>query len=122
MERLMPSILQNLRETNRRMGEWLDNIAAERGQPAVPTSEQMAAVLSELLRTGGWLRAQPLPQKADDPELHRELEQYRRHVQRLSELLPSIHAQLLAERARLEAQRARVRAAGEWARASRQTL
>ncbi len=118
----MPSLLQNLSETNRRMGEWLENMVDRNGQACVPSAEQMATVLSELLRTGAWLRAQPLPQQADDPELYRELQQYREYMQRLSALLPSIHSQLLAERARLEAQRARVRAAGEWARASRQTL
>jgi hypothetical protein len=118
----MPSLLLNLRETNRRMGCWLDTIGRETGEPCAPSPEQMSAVLSELLRTGGWLRAQPLPQQAGDPELSRELRQYRSHVQRLSEVLPSIHRQLLAERARLEAQRAQVLAAGEWARASRQTL
>jgi hypothetical protein len=43
-------------------------------------------------------------------------------MERLRDLLPSIHAQLLAERARIEAERARLRAASEWACASRQTL
>jgi len=118
----MPSLLHNLRETNRRMSYWLDDMDARQEQPAVATSDQMAAMLTELLRTGGYLRSECLPQKADAPELHEELEEYRQHVRRLSELLPSIHSQLLAERARLESQRARVRAAAEWVRASRQTL
>lgn len=118
----MPSLLQNLRDTNQRMGHWLDTIVGEQGEPCAPSPEQMSAVLSELLRTGGWLRAQPLPQQDDGSELNREWQQYRRHVERLHEILPAIHRQLLAERARLEAQRAQVRAAGEWARASRQTL
>jgi hypothetical protein len=92
----------------------------------------MAALLSELLRAGAALRAEPIPAKgkgngndngnSNDPELDSELELYRRNVERLRDLLPSIHRQLLAERARLEAQRARVRSAAEWARASRQTL
>jgi hypothetical protein len=118
----MPSLLHNLRQTNRRMSYWLDNLASRHGQSFAATPEQMGGVLSELLRTGQWLRAEPLPPKVDDPELRGELDQYRRHVERLNALLPSIHSGLLAERARLESQRARVRAAAEWARASRQTL
>jgi hypothetical protein len=118
----MPSRSQNLRETNRRLLFWLDNIVARHEQTTVATPEQMAALLSELLQAGAGFRAQPIPAKGDDPELDGELDQYRRNVERLRDLLPSIHRQLLAERARLEAQRARVRSAAEWARASRQTL
>jgi len=129
---MMPSRSQNLRETNRRLLFWLDNIVARHEQTEVATPEQMAALLSELLRAGAALRAEPIPAKgkgngndngnSNDPELDSELELYRRNVERLRDLLPSIHRQLLAERARLEAQRARVRSAAEWARASRQTL
>ncbi len=125
----MPSLSQSLRETNHRLSFWLDSMVAARGQPALATPEHMAALLSELLRAGAELRAKPLTPGKDnpelsalDPELERELAEYRRHVERLRQLLPSIHTQLLAERARLEAQRARVRSAAEWARASRQTL
>jgi hypothetical protein len=82
----------------------------------------MAGLLSELLRAGMGLRAEPLPARGFDPELDEEIDQYRRHVEHLRDLLPSIHRQLLAERARLEAQRSRVQAAAAWARASRQTL
>jgi hypothetical protein len=113
---------QKLRDTNRRLHFLLDDLVASNGQPAVATPEHMAALLSELLGAGAELRAQPIPAKGDDPELDEELAQYRCNVERLRQLLPSIHSQLLVERARLEAQRAQVRSAAEWARASRQTL
>jgi hypothetical protein len=118
----MPSLLLNLRETNGRLSFWLDSIVAQHEQAAVATPEQMAGLLSELLRTGTWLRAEPLPARGADPELNLELERYRGNVERLQHLLPSIHSQLMAERARLEARRARVQCAAEWARASRQAL
>jgi hypothetical protein len=118
----MSFLLHNLRETNSRLSFWLDSIFGESGQPAVATPEQMAGLLSELLRAGSWLRAEPLPANDADPELNVELELYRSNVERLREILPSIHNQLLMERARLEAQRARVQSAAEWARASRQAL
>lgn len=118
----MLSRTENFRETNRRLGLLLDAMPAKPGPPAVVTPEHMAALLAELLRTGADLRAEPLPAMGSDPELDTELHEYRRHVERLRELLPSIHRQLLGERSRLEAQRTRVRSAAEWARASRQTL
>lgn len=118
----MSSLLDNMRDTNRRLGFWLDSIAASNGSPALAAQEYMAALLSELLRAGTGLRAEPLSLHSPDPELEKEIASYRCLVERLRELMPSIHSQLLAERDRLEVQRARVRSAAEWARASRQTL
>jgi hypothetical protein len=117
----MTSLLLNLRETNRRLSFWLDGMVTPREQP-VATPEQMAGLLSELLRAGTWLRAEPLPASTTDDDLNHELKRYRGNVERLRDLLPSLHHQLLAERARLEAQRVRVQSAAEWARASRQAL
>ncbi len=122
MTPLMLSRSSSLRETNHRLGSWLDRMIAEYGQRRVATPEEISSLLSELLRAGTELRAEPALAKGIDLELDRELGHYRRNVERLRDLLPSIHGQLLAERARLEAQRARVQSAAEWARASRQTL
>jgi hypothetical protein len=118
----MPSRVQTLRETNRRLPEWLDCVVARYEQAAVATPDQMSGLLSELLKAGEGLRAEPIPEKGVDPELDDELEKYRLNVERLQRMLPAIHSQLLVERARLEYQRARVQAAAEWARASRRTL
>ena len=116
-------LLQSLRETNQRLSLWFDAIAADSCWPAATSPvEPMAALLSELLRVGAALRAQPPTEKGVDLELDAELAKYRGQVERLRDLLPSIHRQLLAERARLEAQKARVQSAAQWARASRQTL
>ena len=118
----MSSLIHNLRETNRRLSFWLDGMVAPHGQPVVATPEQIAGLLSELLRAGTWLRAEPLPAPGTDSDLALELARYRGNVERLRDLMPWIHSQLLAERARLESQRARVQSAAEWARASRQAL
>jgi hypothetical protein len=97
-------------------------MCAQIGQPAVATPEQMAALLSELLSAGANLREHPIPPKGDDLELDQAIENYRCSVERLREILPLIHRQLLAERARIEAYRTRVNSAAAWASASRQTL
>jgi hypothetical protein len=118
----MSSRAQALRETNHRLPNWLDCIVARREQAAAVTPEQMSGLLSELMKAGEGLRAEPIPARGVDPELDEELEKYRLNVERLQRMLPAIHSQLLVERARLEYQRARVQAAAEWARASRETL
>jgi len=120
---MMPSLLENLRETNHRLHAGIESVVVPQyAQPAVPTPEQMAALLSELQRAGAGLRQEPVSVAGDDPALNAELEKYRCNVERLRDILPSIHDQLLAEQARIEGQRARVQSAAEWARASRQTL
>ncbi len=113
-------LAQNLHDTNHRLRFWLDSLVPDQAPPGGATPQQMAGLLSELLRAGEWLRA-GLPQERD-PELEAELGNYRRNVERLRELLPFIHALLLREKARLETERARVECAAEWARGSRRTL
>jgi len=116
-------LVQELRETNCRLSGWLDSLTLDRTQPFAParpaTPQQMAGLLSELMRAGGWLRVLP---KEREPELEQALSEYRRNVERLRQFLPAIHETLLKERARLEQQRARVESAAEWARRSRETL
>jgi hypothetical protein len=122
MERMMPSPLQTLRETNLRLRLQLTRMLPSSGEPAIASPDAISELLTELLHAGASLRADPLPETGTDSELDREREEYRRQLQRLRELLPSIHEQLLAERERVEEQRARVQSASQWAQASRQTL
>jgi len=117
----MSSLLQIMRDRNRRLSFCLDTLAAKPPREAV-TPKEMSALLSELLAAGAGFRSHPLPPEGNDQDLDRELAQYRRQVERLRDLLPSIHRALLTEKARIEAQRSRLRSATEWARASRQTL
>jgi hypothetical protein len=116
------ALADNLRETNRRLGFWLHSIATKNKQTSVVTPEIMAGLLSELLGAGVGLRAHALPAPGQDRELDSELEEYRRQVERLRDLLPVIQKQLLAERARIEGQRSRIQSVAQWVRASRQTL
>lgn len=117
---------QNLHECNARLSVWLNQLMAADGNdtPSHPcahraTPQQMSGLLSELMLAGGWLRSLP-GEKA--PELEQELAAYRSNVERLRSLMPSIHATLLSERARLERERGRMEAAAEWAQRSQQTF
>src|SRR5579863_5864396 len=120
-------LAQSLHECNSRLGFWLDSLLPAdlpgNGRPTLETHaaspEQMAGLLSELMRAGAGLRSLPTDQSR---ELENELSAYRKNVERLRELMPSIHATLLQERARLEKERGRLESAAQWARSSRQTL
>jgi hypothetical protein len=118
----MSSLSHNLHDTNSRLRSWFSSTFPAAGQSASITPESMAALLSELLRAGASLRVEPAPAPGHDPDLDTELALYRSYVERLRQLLPQLHRQLVAERAQIEAQRTRVQFAAEWARASRQTL
>jgi hypothetical protein len=111
-----------LRESNRQLRQSLDRVNVGCGDCRAASPEEINGLLSQLLQFGASLRAEALPAPGIDPEADAEIEQYRRNVERLRELLPAIHRQLLAERTRIEAQRARLATAEDWARASRQTL
>ena len=119
----LDELVCSLQESNQRLSYWLDCLVPCPGTlPAttrVASPEQMSGLLSELRRVGEYLKAMPARK---DRALEHELAQYRRHVERVRDVLPSIHAALLRERARLEQERARVDAAAQWARSSRQTL
>jgi hypothetical protein len=131
----LADLAQNFHGTNARLAGFLDSLLPDRDPSELPlnlpsgkpshlapraaTPQQMAGLLSELMRAGQWLRSLP---REKDATLELELSQYRRQVERLRSLLPSIHQTLLRERARLEQERVRVVSAGEWARRSRQTL
>ena len=131
-------LAQTLHETNARLRSWLEDLtlgrvacdgkasAAEPSaretsspEPCAATPEQMAGLLSELMRAGAALRL--LPRDAD-ALLDEELGEYRKNAERLRALMPSIHGALLRERARIEQERARVQTSGAWAQGSRQTL
>ncbi|MGB8061576.1 MAG: hypothetical protein WCF26_06765 [Candidatus Sulfotelmatobacter sp.] len=125
MERLMLDLTQgqfteNLRQTNRRLRFCLQGLAPDQAHPTSPTPQLISELLSELLRSGAWLRrGLPAPQ---GPQLRAELVEYRRNLECLQDRMPAIHSHLLAERARLEAERTRIESAVEWAQGSRQTL
>lgn len=113
----------NLHDVNGRLRAVLDSLSADPTQPnqspRAATPQQMSGLLSELMRAGQWLRTLPSDR---GPALEQELITYRKNVEHLRLVLPSIHNTLLRERARLEQERARVQSAAAWATGSRQTL
>ena len=111
-------LARDLREANQRL---VGRLQALSRAPALIPPEQMAGLLSELLRFAE-LRERLPDETQRTSQLQAELALYRRSVESLREVLPAIYTRLLAERSRIEAERSRLRAADEWARTSRQTL
>ena len=111
---------ENLHETNWRLRRYLQTLSPDEAQVAPPSPQLISELLSELLRSGEWLR-RGLPE-SQGPQLRAELDEYRQNLQCLRDRMPSIHSHLLAEKARLESERARIDSAAEWAQSSRQTL
>ncbi len=110
----------DVHEANSRLTFWLNSLVLSRADTPAVTPEQMAALLSELMRAGEWMRnGQPQSRTRDVEETIRE---YRGQLERIRDLLPTIHRQLLAERARIESERSRVKCAAAWAQASRRTF
>jgi len=113
----------SLHEINGRLHTVLNSLSSDPTQanqsPRAATPQQMAGLLSELMRAGQWLRTLPSDRGS---ALEQELNAYRKNVEHLRTVLPSIHNTLLRERARLEQERARMQSAAAWASGSRQTL
>ena len=108
----MSAILQGLEGANRKLRLVLQAIE-DTGTGITVAPEQLATLLEELLRVGEWLRSGAL--RNPDVPVARELEEYRKNMERLRRLMPAIQACLLTERARLEADRAHMKAAAAWA-------
>jgi len=112
-------LTENLRQANTRLRTWLEGLETDQEHPT--TSPQLiSGLLSELLRTGVWLRG-GLPEDRS-LQLQAEVGEYRRNLVRLRDQMPAIHSHLLRERARLEAERTRIELALQWAQGSHQTL
>jgi uncharacterized membrane protein YccC len=107
--------VQALEDANRKLDLLLKVLQPARDACPI-RAEHMAAVLAEVLRVGEWLRAGLANRK--DGRIPAELDQYRRHLEQLRQLLPGVHAQLLTERSRLEAERSHLESAAAWARSA----
>lgn len=112
-------LTENLRQANTRLSACLESLETIQDYPT-PSPQLISELLSELLRTGAWLR-DGLPEDRS-LQLQTEVGEYRRNLARLRDQMPAIHSHLLQERARLEAERTRIELALQWAQGSHQTL
>jgi hypothetical protein len=115
----VPELLQRLNQANQTLSKVLALLTnGGSGQVAI-TPDDLAGMLAELLRVGEWLKDRRI--RENDSEVAWAIREYRGHLELLGMLMPSLHAQLLTERARLEAERSHLEAASAWAGTSRDT-
>jgi hypothetical protein len=112
-------LLQRLKVANQNLSQLIQLLLPS-DSPREPIGpDHLAVVLTEILTVGEWLQNGRVP--GDDVGLAAAIRQYRNHLERLRGLLPSLHADLLTERARLESERSHLEAATAWTGASRST-
>jgi len=100
-----------------RLRQMLDDLAMT--LTPILTPQQIAELLSALLRAGECMRAiGAVPRE----EISGITSAYRTQVERLRVLLPSIHGALLREKARLAQGQERLRAVTAWTKASQQSF
>ena len=111
--------IQRLRSVNQYLRTGLARLQSQQNRPAAIAPTEFADLLAEIrcatdcLRGGGFTA---------DPEWEQEKSEYRRNLEQLAKILPSVSGRLLVEKARLEAARAHVAKAAAWAQARTKTL
>jgi hypothetical protein len=76
-----------IRHANRTLGQLVEMLATDHERNRL-TLEHLSILLAELLGVGETVQREGVPE--NDPELAMALHQYRQHLKRLRELLPSL--------------------------------
>jgi hypothetical protein len=117
----MPDNVQTLRQVNENLRAALHRLRPEQRQCGEIRPQDFSDILQETLRGAGCL--EPLTRESREvTEMATETAAYRHHLEALKNLLPELHRNLLAEKARLETAQLHVATAAAWARASTGTL
>ena len=111
---------QSLRAANHSLRARLARLPVEHHIPPAIAHTEIADLRAELLRATDCLRN--LSIAGLDAEVATEISEYRRNVQQLGKILPSIQGRLLIEKARLETARTHMAKAAAWAQGSKKTL
>lgn len=106
--------LEALQLANHNIGKRLTQLRCVGANVVHP--DLLADLRVNLAETGVWIKRLPTDGPAS-PQLDAEISQYRSHLQELARILPTIHARLLAQRARMQTLGERYEAVQAWARA-----
>jgi len=115
------TILQRMRLVNGNLRAALVRLQdAEKHRRLIAPTE-FTDLLAELHQATDSLRTRPVTSSPDE-DMDREVSQYKAHLVKLRELLPSAYGRFLIEKARLENARAHVARAAAWTQAREKTL
>ncbi len=105
-------VLAILQSANQRMEFWLSHLDTWSAGKAC--SDPMSELLGIILRVGEQLA--PIVSGTLDVSMEAELTKYRSNLHQLQQILPTVHARLIQQRARLELERARMQQVAGWTR------
>jgi hypothetical protein len=115
------STVEALRAINLVLHSRLQTLGA--GATLVPIrAKDFSDLRRDVLRAAYYLRSLSDDQRSKDAELEQQLVQCRKNLMDLAQILPAVHVQLQANKARLQAALDHLRAAGAWADASTNSL
>lgn len=107
----MAAAAQQMHETNRRLRDFLELIPQQESGPLRIGPADLTSLLAELKNVERFRKNEINA----DARLDTELAEYRKNLEDLRGLLPSLQARYIAERARLEHDRSHLQAAAGWA-------
>jgi hypothetical protein len=113
--------IEDLRQAHRALQAGLARLQPQLTNPASLKPDDFAGLLASLLSAAGVVRTIPAASMSA-VEMKKEISQYRTTIEKLAQVLPSIHGRLLAEKARLEIVQTHMAATAAWAQASKKTL
>lgn len=112
--------IERLRAVNHSLRARLARLLGGHNRPATIAPTEFTDLLAELLGAGDLWRG--MPGAAADAEMASEISEYRRNVEQLGKILPSVQGRLLVEKVRLQTLQSHMTAAKAWAQASKETL
>jgi hypothetical protein len=116
-----PDRLETLHQVNDSLRSALIDLRPEQRHCSTITPEHFSDLLSEILRAAECLRRTPA-QSETAAALTQESLEYHTNLERLRDLLPELHGNLLAEKSRLETAQTHIAAAAAWAQGSSRTF
>jgi len=117
---MMANPFEALRLVNQNLSTALSRLRSW-SNPRGGHSYDFSLLHGEVLRSAEVIR-EISSNATPEPELAKEISQYRRNLAALAEILPVLHGGMLAQRSRLQAALNRLQTAAAWAEAGKSSL
>lgn len=115
----MQTAQQSLRLAIDKLRSEIEWMKASRGEASNVAWNHLVGLNSHLAKTEELLREARLAQS--NPDVKKQISEYRDCLERLQDALPVLQSQLLARRTRLEPERAHTQAAAAWMERNKST-
>ncbi|HEX8815597.1 MAG TPA: hypothetical protein VF753_08860 [Terriglobales bacterium] len=110
-----------LQRVNTSLAAAISRFQPEHTRASAIQAEELSALRKEIRCAANCIRELP-PHATNEPALEKHLSDFRHHLEQLKQVLPALHARLLAEQARLSQTQTQINAAAAWVEANQRTL